>query len=106
MWLRSSMLAATVWRSPPTPTTTSTTGRDSAALELPDFTRVMVRIGPAPIAAATSVSMLVRAAPVSNVARTDSDPVVPLTTTSSVYPMMAVSSRSILAARGLQAGTE
>jgi len=44
----------------------------------------MLLIGPAPIVAASWVSMLVRPAPVSDFAMTVSEPLVPETTTSSV----------------------
>ena len=84
MWLRSSTLAVTVCWVPPIPTTRSTTGRAFPDFELPDLTRVMLLIGPAPISAASEVSMLVLVAPVSDFASADRDPLVPLTTTSSM----------------------
>jgi len=62
----------------------STTGREVPDLELPDRTVVMLVIGPAPISAASAVSMLVRAAPVSDLATTRSVREVPETSTSSV----------------------
>ena len=51
---------------------------------LPDLTRVMLLIGPAPISAASWVSMLVRVAPVSDFASACVEPEVPVTTTSSM----------------------
>jgi len=66
------------------PMTRSTTGRAFPDLTLPDFTRVMLLIGPAPMSAARPVSMLVRVAPVSDLAFTCFEPLVPLTMTSSM----------------------
>ena len=48
-------------------------------MTLPDLTRVMLLIGPAPISAASEVSILVRVAPVSDLAMTDFEPLVPVT---------------------------
>src|SRR6056297_1153071 len=89
MWLLSSTFAATVWRCPPTPMTTI--GRTLLRFELPDRTRILLLIGPAPTSAARLVSMLVRVAPVSDLATTVLESLVPLTITSSVYPIDAAS---------------
>jgi len=66
----------------------------------------MLLIGPAPISAAAScVSMLVRVAPVSDFASACVDPEVPVTTTSSIYPMSGCSELFVFGS-GAQAGRE
>jgi len=68
MWFRFSMLAVTVCQRSPILTSISTSGRFCRPVCDPDFTWTVPTIGPAPISAATSRSMLVRRAPVSDLA--------------------------------------